>query len=127
MNGSVISPEVFEDPAERWLWEARELALDYSLEVHGEDPVANRNDVMTLHMAAATLWRTSGGDPCWSKFDPDAFRADLERADTKVSVIEQMLFSVYTLYCYLARHGLLSPALALAAQDRVVALVFEMC
>ena len=120
MNDSLISAQVRERPAERWLRQARELALSYSLEVQGNDPEANGSDVTTLHLAAATLWRTSGGAPCWSKFDPDAFRDDLERSGLTTFAIEAMQLTVHTLYCYLARHGLLSPALALAAQDRIV-------
>jgi len=106
--------------AQRWLEDSTELALAFSHDVQGEHPASNASDVHAICLAAAILWRTSDGQPCWSELDADELLAELERLELQPNARDSVLIAVYTFYCFLAKHGHLPREAAARAQDRLV-------
>jgi hypothetical protein len=53
--------------------DARLLALASSLEIHGFREQSQEIDLYFLETAADHVWTTTGGDPCWSKLEIDAY------------------------------------------------------
>lgn len=103
-----------------WLERAAELALAFSREVHGEQPQSHARDVVAIHLAATVLWRATEGRPCWSKLDPEVLNDHL--ASVPAWQVQRLDFCVtyHAFFCFLAKHGHLSPDAAHRAQERFV-------
>ncbi len=105
--------------AKAWLQRCANLALAYSVEVHGVNLRAHATDLLILHLAASALWHATGGKPCWSVLDPVALDVELEGVAVWESMGPDAWITVFSFYCFLAKYGHVSNEAAAVVQERI--------
>jgi hypothetical protein len=101
--------------SDAWLACADKLALRFNedLSPGNEDPVVG----MCVYMVASSIWRGSGGDPCWSKLDAAAFMKECETLPVWPILGEHLLVTLRAFYCFLAKFEHISVPEALVIEQ----------
>ncbi|MEQ9322796.1 MAG: hypothetical protein RIF41_26765 [Polyangiaceae bacterium] len=94
-----------EEEARPWLDRAGALGLACSREVFGEDFDLHLAMVAVVRVAAATLWRTSRGEPCWSRLDVGAARREMVEQGCSAREIGEHFAALASFYAFLVKHG----------------------
>jgi hypothetical protein len=94
--------------AQEWLSKAAALGLACGREVFGKDTTLQMDMVFLVRFAASTVWRISGGDPCWSKLNVETLKRELKDFGFEDNNRVAILAGLGSFYAFLLKRRLLS-------------------
>ena len=112
-------PPINDPRAEPWLDRATDLALEFYRDVNHEDDSWLGIDTAIIHIAAAVLWRTTGGKPCWSRLDVDAWLQQLSALPNWEQLQENAVMTLLAFYCFLVKFGHLTSEQAIGVVEQI--------
>ena len=91
---------------ERWLDEAMCLSMVCTDLIDGSEGMDPTVGIRGVGMAAATIWRTTGGKPSWGALDVEELRRATRQAGMDEGWQDLVLVVVCTFYGFLEQNGL---------------------
>lgn len=111
---------LLDDPAAAcWLDQASALALALSREINGDDATCHLLDRMFIQVAAHEIWRTSGGDPCWTKLEVEPWFERLVDMPFWEGLGANAVITTLAFYHFLVAKGHVSREAVLPIVDRL--------
>lgn len=93
---------------ERWLDEAMCLSMVCTDLIDSSDEMDPTVGIRGVGMAAATIWRTTGGRPSWGELDVEELRRATREAGMDEAWQDLVLVVVCTFYGFLEQNGLVA-------------------
>ncbi|MEQ9325555.1 MAG: hypothetical protein RIF41_40695 [Polyangiaceae bacterium] len=93
---------------EQWLDEAACMAMVCTDLIDGGGDVDPTVGMRGVGLAAATIWRTTNGEPAWGKLDVEELRRATRAAGMDEGWQDMVLVVVCAFYGFLEQHGLVA-------------------